>query len=78
MPEAENQEAGFPASFFRMFIWMNGVYSDMKYDSAAKNNAIVMTDGTGCQRVAALLWVRMDSRYKVDAQTDTIIRISKR
>lgn len=57
---------------------VSDIFSDMKYDSAAKNNAIVMTDGTGCQRVAALLWVRMDSRYKVDAQTDTIIRISKR
>ena len=57
---------------------VSDIFSDMKYDSAAKNNAIVMTDGTGCQRVAALLWVRMDSCYKVDAQTDTIIRISKR
>ena len=57
---------------------VSDIFSDMKYDSAAKNNAIVMTDGTGCQRVAALLWVRMDSRYKVDDQTDTIIRISKR
>lgn len=57
---------------------VSDIFSDMKYDSAAKNNAIVMTDGTGCQRIAALLWVRMDSRYKVDAQTDTIIRISKR
>lgn len=57
---------------------VSDIFSDMKYDSAAKNNAIVMTDGSGCQRVAALLWVRMDSRYKVDAQTDTIIRISKR
>lgn len=57
---------------------VSDIFSDMKYDSAAKNNAIIMTDGTGCQRVAALLWVRMDSRYKVDAQTDTIIRISKR
>lgn len=57
---------------------VSDIFSDMKYDSAAKSNAIVMADATDGQHVAALLWVRMDSRYKVDSQTDTIIRISKR
>lgn len=57
---------------------ISDIFSDMKYDSAAKSNAIVMTDAIDDQHVAALLWVRMDSRYKVDGQTDTIIRISKR
>lgn len=57
---------------------ISDIFSDLKYDSAAKNNAIVMTDAIDDQHVAALLWVRMDSRYKVDDQTDTIIRISKR
>lgn len=57
---------------------ISDIFSDMKYGSAAKSEAIVMTDGLDDRHVAALLWVRMDSRYKVDEKTDTILRISKR
>lgn len=57
---------------------VSDMFSDMKYGTEAKNSAVVMTDGLDSQHIAALLWVRMDSRYMVDGDTKTIIRISKR
>jgi tRNA(Ile)-lysidine synthase len=57
---------------------ISDIFSDMKYDSAAKSNAVVVVDRLDSQHVAALLWIRMDSQYKVDGNTRTIIRISKR
>lgn len=81
----------FPLTFrtWRQGDWMiplgmrgkrkiSDMFSDMKYDSAAKKAAVVLDAMSDDSRVAALLWVRMDSKYKVDSGTRYVIRISRR
>ena len=61
---------------------ISDVFTDMKYDSARKKDAVILVGNEDVlsdnQRVAALLWVRMDSRCKVGDKTETIIRITRR
>ncbi len=81
----------FPLTFrtWRQGDWMiplgmrgkrkiSDIFSDMKYDTAAKRKAIVLAGTSDDSRAAALLWVRMDSVYKVDDRTRYVIRISRR
>lgn len=57
---------------------ISDIFSDMKYDGAAKRSAIVLAGTHDDRRAAALLWVRMDTEYKVDSRTRYVIRISRR
>ena len=59
------------------------LFADLKYDTFAKDAAVIVvdtqTDGLAEQQhIASLLGVRIDNRYKVTADTETIIRISIR
>ena len=60
---------------------ISDLFTDMKYDSSHKADSVILVGNedniSENQRVAALLWVRMDARYKVGEQTETIIRIKK-
>ena len=80
----------FPLTFrtWRQGDWMiplgmrgkrkiSDIFSDMKYDTVSKRRAIVLSGTSDDRRAAALLWVRMDSKYKVDENTASIIRISR-
>lgn len=61
---------------------ISDIFTDLKYDAAAKKSAVVLSgtaDSTQADsHVVSLLWVRMDSAYKVDDKTEMIIRISRR
>lgn len=61
---------------------ISDVFTDLKYDSVRKKDAVILVgnedDSSDSQRVAALLWVRMDSRFKVGDKTETIIRINRK
>ena len=62
---------------------VSDLFADLKYDTFAKDAAVIVvdtqTDGLAEQQhIASLLGVRIDNRYKVTADTETIIRISIR
>jgi tRNA(Ile)-lysidine synthase len=61
---------------------ISDIFTDLKYDAAAKKAAVVLAgkadDMQDNAHVAAMLWVRMDSAYKVDEKTEMIIRIKRR
>lgn len=60
---------------------VSDMFTDLKYDSMRKSSAVmivdVLSDGMAEQKhVAAVAGVRIDDRYKVDADTTEIIRIT--
>ena len=59
---------------------LSDMFTDLKYSSCDKESALVLVDGMSetadRQRVAALLGVRIDDRYKVSSKTTSIIRIT--
>ena len=59
---------------------VSDIFNDLKYDSFAKSSAVIVescVQASDSHRVAALMGVRMDGRFRIDDNTRTIIRISK-
>ena len=56
---------------------LSDIFTDLKWGSIQKTKAIVVAADQE-QHVAAVLGARMDDRYKIDDQTDMVIRISIR
>ena len=59
---------------------VSDIFNDLKYDSFAKSSAIIVEpcrQSSDAHRIAALMGVRVDGRFKIDDNTRTIIRISK-
>ena len=58
---------------------VSDLFTDLKYDSFAKDAAVMIVDCRGSlaedQHIAGVLGVRIDDAYKVTAQTKRIIRI---
>lgn len=60
---------------------ISDLFTDLKYDTLAKESAIIMvdtmTDGLAERKhVSGILGVRIDERYKITDATETVIRIS--
>ena len=60
---------------------ISDLFADLKYDTLAKESAIIIVDTTTedlaeQQHIAGLLGVRIDTRYKVIPSTKQIIRIT--
>ena len=60
---------------------VSDLFADLKYDTFAKDAAVIVVDTqteglAERQHIASLLGVRIDNRYKVAADTETIIRIT--
>ena len=56
---------------------LSDIFTDLKWSSLQKAKAVVVAADQE-QHVAALLGARMDERYKIDDQTDMVIRITIR
>ena len=59
---------------------ISDLFADLKYDAFAKDAAVMVVDTqteglAEQQHLAALLGVRIDNRYKVTADTETVIRL---
>ncbi len=59
---------------------VSDLFADLKYDSLEKSSAVMLADCRATQenRVAAVLGVRMDDRYKITDATGRVIRITER
>lgn len=59
---------------------VSDLFADLKYDAFDKNEALMIVDCRAdmaeLQHVAAVVGVRVDDRYKVDKNTESIIRIT--
>ena len=59
---------------------ISDLFTDLRYGQTAKDSAVIIVDCSGDlaekQHVAGVLGVRMDDRYKVTENTETIIRIT--
>jgi tRNA(Ile)-lysidine synthase len=59
---------------------ISDLFTDLKYGHVQKERAVILVDMTGelaeQQHVAAVAGVRVDERYKVTENTETIIRIT--
>lgn len=59
---------------------VSDLFADLKYDSLEKSSAVMLADCTATHdnRVAAVLGVRMDDKYKITDATRRVIRITER
>ena len=59
---------------------VSDMFTDMKYTSVQKEQAVMIVDCKGDlaeqQHIAGILGRRMDDRYKITSETETIIRIT--
>jgi tRNA(Ile)-lysidine synthase len=59
---------------------VSDMFTDMKYTSVQKEQAVMIVDCKGDiaeqQHIAGILCRRMDDRYKITSETETIIRIT--
>ena len=59
---------------------VSDLFTDLKYGHNAKDAAVMIVDCTGDlaeqQHIAGVAGVRIDDRYKVNPNTETIIRIT--
>ena len=59
---------------------VSDLFTDLKYSHMDKDRAVIIVDCAGDlaekQHVAGLAGVRIDDRYKVSDNTETIIRIT--
>jgi hypothetical protein len=58
---------------------VSDLFADLKYDAFEKSSAVMLADCAGAMenRVAAVLCVRMDDRYKINDATRRVIRITE-
>ena len=63
-----------------VFETPDNIVTDMKYTSVQKEQAVMIVDCKGDlaeqQHIAGILGRRMDDRYKITSETETIIRIT--
>jgi tRNA(Ile)-lysidine synthase len=61
---------------------LSDLFADLKYDAFEKTSAVILADAqeNALQggRIAALLGVRMDDRYKITDATIRVIKITER
>jgi tRNA(Ile)-lysidine synthase len=58
---------------------VSDIFADIKYTSIQKEQAVMIVDCKGelaQQHVAGILGWRMDNRYRITSETETIIRIT--
>lgn len=55
---------------------ISDLFTDLKYDSIAKDSAVMIINGCDEGHVAGLVGVRIDDAYKVHGNTERIVRIS--
>ena len=58
---------------------VSDLFADQKYDAFEKSSAVMLADCVGAMenRVAAVLCVRMDDKYKINDATGRVIRITE-
>ena len=58
---------------------VSDLFADLKYDAFEKSSAVMLADCAGAMenRVAAVLCVRMDDKYKINDATGRVIRITE-
>ena len=58
---------------------VSDLFADLKYDAFEKSSAVMLADCAGAMenRVAAVLCVRMDDKYKINDATRRVIRITE-
>ncbi len=61
---------------------VSDLFTDLKYNSLQKRSSVILVDTmtpglADLQHIAALACIRMDDRYKVSSQTESLIRITE-